>query len=169
MKNFYDLFNHELRDIHNAEEQLAQLLPELASAAHTPKLKELFEQEQAEAQDQVERLERIAKDLNIQLGGRECAAMRVFADEAKKTIAADYPEDVMDAALISSAQRIKHYEIALYGTLKAFARHLGLKDAERLLNLTSKEEGAIDKKLTEIAVGTVFSSGVNQKAIRKSA
>src|SRR5262245_26249394 len=127
MKNFYDLFNHELRDIHNAEEQLVKLLPEFAKAAHTPKLKEAFEQHYAETQEHVERLERIAKDLNIELRGRECTAMRMFADEAKKTMAADYPPDVMDAALISSAQRIEHYEIALYGTLKAFAKHLGLR------------------------------------------
>ncbi|MFI5334081.1 MAG: ferritin-like domain-containing protein [Chlamydiales bacterium] len=169
MKNFQNLFHHELRDMHSAEVQIVQLLPRLAQAADTQQLKDAFEKHYIETQQHVVRLEKIAKDLEIPLGGRECKVMQVIAEEAEKIITADYPPEVRDAALISCAQRMEHYEIAVYGTLKAFAKHLGLKDVEQLLNETSKEEGAADKKLTEIAVGTVFGTGVNQQAVRKTA
>ncbi len=169
MKDFYDLFTHELKDIYSAETQLERLLPEFARAATTPKLKEAFSYYHKEIPQQIARLEEIAQDLNIDLKGHTCEAMKVFLNEALKIMRTDYPAEVRDAALISSMQRIKHYEIALYGTLKAFARNLGFKDAERLLSLNSKEEGQADQKLTAIATGGTFTKGINVKAMRKSA
>jgi ferritin-like metal-binding protein YciE len=169
MKNFNNLFIHELDDTYSAETQMVDLLEKLAESASSPKLKEAFEKHRLETQQHATRLEKIAKAQNISLGTHTCRVLNVIAEEAEKTMSADYPPDVKDAALISCAQRMEHYEIALYGTLKAFAKHLGLKDAERQLNETSKEEGAFDKKLTEIALGTVFAAGVNVKAIRKTA
>lgn len=169
MKNFNNLFNHELDDVYSAEKQMTPLLTRLAQAASTPKLKEALEKHHLETQQHLRRLEKIASQLNIPLGKHECRVMNVIAEEAEKVINADYPPEVRDAAIISCAQRMEHYEITLYGTLKAFAKHLGLKEEENLLNETSREESAFDKKLTDIAVGTLFSSGINQKAIRKSA
>jgi ferritin-like metal-binding protein YciE len=169
MKDFYDLFTHELKDMYSAETQLERLLPEFARSASTPKLKEAFSYYHKEIGQQIARLEEVAQDLNIDLKGHTCEAMKVFLNEALKIMRADYPAEVRDAALISSMQRIKHYQIALYGTLKAFARNLGFNEAEQLLNMSSHEEGDADKKLTEIAMGGVFTKGINAKALRKSA
>jgi Uncharacterized protein conserved in bacteria len=169
VKNFHDLFRHELRDIYSAEIQIDKLLPEFAKAASSKELRAAFLKHHEETKEQIERLEEIAGELNVNLEGRECEAMKIFAREAQKVIQADYPHEVKDAALISCAQRIEHYEITLYGTLKAFAHHLGLRDIEKLLDMTSKEEGHADKKLTEIAIGSVFNKGINEKAMRKTA
>jgi ferritin-like metal-binding protein YciE len=169
MKNFKDLFIHELKDIYNAELQIVKILPDLANAAHSPPLKEAFLAHNQETQQQIQRLESIGKELGVELGGRKCEAMQTCVIEAQKVMAADYPDEVMDAALISCAQRIEHYEIALYGTLKAFANHLRLKEVEESLEESAKEEKHADKKLSEIATGTLFKKGINEKAVRKSA
>lgn len=169
MKNFKDLFVHELKDMYSAELQIVKMLPDFANAAHNKNLKEAFLTHHEETKEQIERLESIGKELGVELGGRDCEAMKTFLIEAQKVMAADYPEEVLDAALISCAQRIEHYEISLYGTLKAFAKHLGLKEIEKSLDESSTEEGHADKKLSEIAVGGLFKKGVNEQAIRKSA
>lgn len=169
MKNFNNLFVHELDDTYSAEKQMGELFQKLADSASAPKLKEAFEKHRLETLQHMRRLEKIAEEQNISLGTHTCRVLNIIAEEAEKIINADYPPEVKDAALISCVQRMEHYEIALYGTLKAFAKHLGLKDVERELNETSKEEGAFDKKLTEIATGSLFVSGINKKAIRKSA
>ncbi|MFI5333558.1 MAG: ferritin-like domain-containing protein [Chlamydiales bacterium] len=169
MKNFTDLFAHELRDIYSAEIQIEKLLPLLAKAAHLPKLKEVFQQHHKETKQHITRLETIANDLNINLEGRECEALEAVVREAKKIMKARYPHEVRDAALISCAQRVEHYEITVYGTLKGFAKYLDFDKAEELLNETLKEEQLADKKLTAIAAGSIFTKGINEQAARKSA
>lgn len=167
MKNFQDLFIHQLKDVYDAEVQMERLLPECAKKSHAEKLKEAFKHHLEETKGQIKRLRHIAEMLNISLEGGECAPIRVYADEAHEFMKAFYPSDVRDAALINAAQKIEHYEIAQYGTLKSFAKYLGYKDVEKLLEETSKEEGHADKKLTDIAAGTFFTTGVNELAASK--
>lgn len=165
MKNFRDLFIHELRDIYSAEVQMEGMFSEIIKGAHEDDLRELLCRHYEETKAQIERLQVIGEELGVHLTGRFCEVMRVFLLEARKIISSDYSTEVRDAALISCMQKIEHYEISAYGTLKSFARHLHMKSVEKLLHQTSKEEGRADKKLSDIAVGTLFSQGINEKAV----
>lgn len=167
MKDFHDLFVHELRDMYAAEVQIEKILPEMAKIAHLPKLKEAFRSHHEETRNHVRRLERIALQLGVSLKNCKCDAIEGILKEGKKLIKGNYPHEVRDAALIISAQRVEHYEMAVYGVLKAFAKHLKLDDIVKILDETSKEEGHADKKLTEIANGTFFTTGINEKAVRR--
>ncbi len=163
-KDFYALFIQELKDIYNAEKQNVKALPIMAAAAHAPELKEAFRAHWKETKEHVQRLKQIARILGEDLSGSECNAMRGILKEAHKSLGMNYASPVRDASLISEAQRVEHYEIATYGTLKTFAHHLNYPRVEELLNLTIKEEGNTDKKLTKIAEGTIFSKGINVRA-----
>jgi ferritin-like metal-binding protein YciE len=167
MKDFHDLFTHEIRDMYAAELQIEKILPVMVEKAHNPKLKEAFNTHHKETKDQIKRLEKISAQLNVNLNNCECDAISGILKEGKKLSSEHYPPEVLDAALIISAQRVEHYEMAVYGGLKAFAKHLKLDEVLKLLDESSKEEGHADKKLTEIAEGTPFSSGVNVKAIKQ--
>jgi ferritin-like metal-binding protein YciE len=169
MKNVHDLFRHELRAAYNAEIQMEKALPEFVKASHDKDLKEAFRHHHEETKHQIQRLEKIARDVELDLKGVESEPMKVLIREGEKMIKTNYPPEVKDAALISYAQRIEHYEIACYGTLKAFAHHLDFKEAEKLLNETLQEEEHADKKLNALALGGLFSAGINQKAIDKTA
>lgn len=166
MKDFFDLFTNQIRDMYAAEVLIEKALPKMAKRAHFKKLKEAFISHHKETRQQISRLERIAKQLDISLKNCECYAISGILKENEKLIRERYSPEVLDAALIISAQRVEHYEMAVYGVLKAFARHLKLDEIVDILNESSKEEGHADKKLTEIAMGTFFTSGVNEKAIR---
>jgi ferritin-like metal-binding protein YciE len=167
MKDFHDLFTHQLRDMYAAEIQIEKVLPEMARLAHLPKLKETFHTHHQETKKHIQRLEKIASELNIELKPCECVAIEGILKEGKNLVKEHFPNEVRDAALIVSAQRIEHYEIAVYGVLKAFAKHLHLDDVLKILNESSKEEGHANKKLTEIAEGTLFSVGINEQALRR--
>ncbi len=169
MKNFHELFIKELKDIYNAEQQIVKALPDFVHAAHSPKLKEAFRHHLEETHKHVERLETIAAELNLDLKGVECEAMTGLLKQAHKMAKANYASDVKDAALIGEAQRIEHYEIAVYGTLKTYAKILKLDHVEKLLKETLKEESHADTKLTGVAEGGLFSEGVNTKACKKCA
>lgn len=170
MKNFHDLFTHELRDMYAAEVQIEKVLPDMAKKAHNSKLKEAFTSHHQETKAQIKRLEKIAGQLNISLKNCECEAITGILKEGKKLDREHFAPEVLDAALIISAQRVEHYEIAVYGGLKAFAKHLKLDAIVQILDESSKEEGHANKTLNEIAMGTLFSSGVNEQAMkRKSA
>lgn len=169
MKNFQDLFIHELRDIYDAEVQIEKTLPELVKKAHSKELKEALHKHHLETKQQIRRLDKIAAELKIDLAGEECDAIKGILREGHKLLGKHYPPEVTDAAIIASAQRVEHYEMAVYGTLKAFAKHLELKNIEKLLDETSEEEGNADKTLTSIAMGTLFTTGINKEAARKTA
>lgn len=168
MKDIHDLFSRELKELYSVELQLVKALPELAKAAHHEPLKKAFTQHLEETKNQVKRLEEIGKELNIDIKGRECEVMKQLIKEGQEVIRADYNPEVKDAAIIHCAQKVEHFEIASYGTMKALANHLGLKSVEKLLHETSKEEGHADKLLSEIALGSFFKTGVNEKAVKKS-
>jgi ferritin-like metal-binding protein YciE len=154
----------ELEDLYNAEQQLVQGLPRMASAASHRDLKMAFEQHLTETKNQVARLERVFSLIGQQPQGETCEAMQGLITEAEEVISASGDKEVKDAVLIGAAQRVEHYEMAGYGTARAFAKQLGLDDIADLLEETLEEESAADKKLTTLAEGGIFSSGVNQRA-----
>ena len=159
---FEELAMHGLKDIYSAEHQIIAALPEMSKAATSPELKASFDLHLTQTKVQVERLEKIFKKMNEQPGGVTCLAAKGLIAEAKENIKEIEAGPLLDAALIGSAQRVEHYEIAAYGTARTFAQQLGDTEAVALLEETLKEEEATDKKLTQVAL-----SVVNPKAGQK--
>lgn len=150
-KTLSDLFEDTLRDIYYAERQILKALPKMAKAAGSPDLREGFEQHRAETETHVERLEAIFEQLGKRPRGKTCDAILGIIDEGKE-IMEDFKGSIaLDAGLVSAAQAVEHYEIARYGTLKAWAEQLGMRDAANLLEQTLSEEKATDEKLTALA------------------
>jgi ferritin-like metal-binding protein YciE len=144
----HELFLDQIRDLYSAEKQLTKALPEMAKAAHDPTLKKGFKTHLKETEGHVHRLEKIFKKLGEDAGGKTCKAMEGLIKEGKETINEDATPAVKDAALIAAAQRVEHYEMAGYGTVRTYASLMGHSDASKLLQATLNEEGATDKKLT---------------------
>jgi ferritin-like metal-binding protein YciE len=167
MRDFYQLFVDLLNDVYSAEKQLGAALPAIIRGAHDDALKGILQQHHAQIKIQVKRLENIADELHEKLGELECEGMKGLLHECKQVLHRNYAKDVHDAALITEIQKIKHYEISLYGALKAFAKQLQLKNVLELLKESSKEEGDADHELTKIADGTLFITGVNPKALKR--
>jgi ferritin-like metal-binding protein YciE len=151
LETLHDLFVHELRDLFDAENQLIKALPLLAKAARNEALRESFELHTRETKEQVRRLETLFQALGVSPEGRKCKAMKGLVAEAKECIQEDADPAVLDASLIVAAQKVEHYEIAGYGSVRTFARVLKYEDAVRVLTQTLEEESATDEKLTQIA------------------
>ena len=166
LQSLQDVLTHELQDLFDAEQQLLQALPQLAHAASNQELRSAFENHLGETQDHVQRLEEIFAQLGISGTGESCEAMRGLIKEGEKTIATQGDPTAKDAALISAAQRVEHYEIAGYGTARTLAAELDLRDAQDLLDQTLDEEANADKLLTKIATGGMLKSGINEQAAR---
>ena len=151
IKSLRDLLVDELRDLHNAENQLIKALPKMAKAANHEDLKEGFQEHLEQTRGHVDRLERCFKILGMKASGKTCHAMKGLVEEGKEAIEEDAPDSLKDAKLIGAAQRVEHYEIAAYGTARNFAQTLGETKIADLLQETLDEEGDTDKKLTELA------------------
>jgi ferritin-like metal-binding protein YciE len=160
LQDLQDLFVEELRDLYSAENQLVKALPKMAKAASEEKLKAAFEEHLEQTKGHVERLDTIFEELGEKPTGKKCKAMAGLVAEGKEMMDEDATPEVMDAGLIAAAQRVEHYEMAGYGTVRAYAKVLGNEQAARELQKTLDEEGAADKKLTKIA-----QSVVNVKAL----
>jgi ferritin-like metal-binding protein YciE len=158
MDSLPDLLEDELKDIYSAENQLVKALPKMAKKASSPTLKKAFTDHLKQTEGHVARLEKIGKTLAISLKGKTCAAMKGLVEEGKEVIDEDGEPSVIDAALIGAAQRVEHYEMAAYGTVRGLASALGHESVVKLLQQTLDEEGAADKKLTAIAEDEVLSS-----------
>jgi ferritin-like metal-binding protein YciE len=155
-----DLFTETLKDIYFAEKQILRALPKMAKEATSPELKEAFETHRDETENQVERLNQIFESMGRPARGKTCEAIIGIIDEAKEVMDEFKGEDALDAGLAASAQTVEHYEIARYGTLKTWARQLGMDDAAKLLDQTLQEEIKTDKLLTDLAMKTI-----NKKAV----
>ncbi len=160
-----DLYINQLRDLYSAETQLIDALPKMASAASTAGLKQAFQDHLQETRNQKQRLEQIFSAIGTSPQGETCKAMEGLIKEGEEAIQLHGDPIVRDAALIAAAQRVEHYEMAGYGTVRTFANELGYGDAKSLLQRTLDEEGDANKKLTSIAEGGLLSEGVNQKAM----
>ena len=155
VSTFEELALHGLKDIYSAEHQIIAALPEMSKAATSPELKAAFDLHLTQTKQQVKRLEAIFAQMNEQPDGVTCLAAKGLIAEAKENIKEIEAGPLLDAALIGSAQRVEHYEIAAYGTARTFAQQLGDKKAAALLEETLLEEEATDKKLTEVALQVV--------------
>ena len=146
-----ELYIDELKDIYSAETQLVKALPKLAKAASNEELKAGFEEHLEQTKGHVERLDEIFQQLGESPRGKKCVGMEGLVKEGAEVIDEDYDDEVMDAALIGAAQRVEHYEIAAYGTVRTMAELLGESEHVSLLEETLEEEKETDEKLTEIA------------------
>lgn len=163
--NIYQLFINELQDMHSAECLIIGALPRLIKSASHSDLKEALTHHLKETKHQVERLKKVFSLLNIPPGSKLCKGMEGILQEGEELIYDKTPSTVLDAVIIGAAKKVEHYEIASYGTLCSFAKHLDLKrEIEDLLKDNLNEEIAADKKLTKIAEGSFFSTGINQEA-----
>jgi ferritin-like metal-binding protein YciE len=155
------LFIEEVKDIYNGEKQLLVALPRMAKAAESSELQQAFTKHLKETEGHVQRLERILKELGEAVRGKQCKGMEGIIEEGKEKLEkkGEADESVLDAALIASAQKVEHYEIATYGCLRTYAQLLGHSEAAKLLEQTLSEEEAADKKLTQLAEG-----GINEAA-----
>ena len=151
LDSLHGLYVDELKDLYSAENQLLKALPRMAKAATAPQLKAAFLEHLEVTKDQVARLEKIFDGLAASPKGKKCKAMEGLVEEGKEIIGEDGEPSVIDAALIGAAQRVEHYEMAGYGTVKTFAKLLGYTQAVALLQATLDEEGEADKTLTQLA------------------
>ncbi|MFO0832311.1 MAG: ferritin-like domain-containing protein [Phycisphaerales bacterium] len=154
------LLAEQVKDLYNAEHQLIKALPKLAKAATEPGLKQAFLSHLEETRTHVDRLEKIAEKLGIKPTGKTCKAMQGLIAEGSEVLDEKGEEPVVDAALIAAAQRVEHYEISAYGTVRAIAEKLGKHDIAKLLQATLDEERAADEKLTDISEGGVLEAAM---------
>ena len=159
METLKEMFKETLKDVYFAENAIIKALPKMAKAASSEDLKEAFEEHLKETKGQVDRLDKIFKILGSKAEGKECPALKGLVQETEEFLSEAKSPEVIDAGLIGCAQAVEHYEIARYGTLKAWAEQLELDDAVELLEETLDEEKAADEKLTELAM-----SGLNEEA-----
>ena len=159
-----NLFLEELKDIYHAEKQLTRALPRMAKAAESPDLQQAFTTHLKETEGQIQRLEKIFKALGQPARGKRCKGMEGLVEEGKEKMEEDGEPPVLDAALIASAQKIEHYEIAAYGCLRTYSELLGMDEVGQLLQQTLEEEEATDKKLTQLG-----ESGINEAAVAAGA
>jgi len=155
LDSLQSLFLEELKDIYHAEKQLVQALPRIAKAANSPELRDAFASHLKETEGHVERLQQIFQELGHAARGKRCKGMEGLLEEGKEIMEEEGEEPVIDAALISAAQRVEHYEIAAYGCLRTYAGLLGYDNAVKLLSETLSEEEAADEKLNSIAESKV--------------
>lgn len=159
-KDLNDLFLDTLKDIYFAEKHILKALPKMAKAAHSNELRAAFEKHEMQTEGQVERLEKIFDLIDKPARGKTCDAILGILDEGKEIMTEYKGTEALDAGLLAAAQAVEHYEIARYGTLKAWATRLGMKDAVKLLDETLQEEHKTDENLTKLALG-----GVNEEAM----
>jgi ferritin-like metal-binding protein YciE len=151
LNSLHDLYLNELKDLYNAEDRIIKALPKMTEAASSPELRQAFENHLQQTRVQAQRLEQIFERLGEPAKGQKCKGMEGILEEGEDLMDQDAPPAVADAALISSAQRVEHYEIAGYGTACNFARRLGFEDHAQLLRQTLEEERETDRKLTSLA------------------
>ena len=151
MSTLRETFLDELADIYDAEKQLVKALPKMAKAAENQQLKEGIEEHLEETEEHVSRLEQVFEHLGQKAKAKKCRAMAGLLEEGQELI----KEKAGDAALIAAAQKVEHYEIATYGSLKSWAEFMEENDVVDLLEETLEEEKSADEKLTEIAESVV--------------
>jgi ferritin-like metal-binding protein YciE len=151
MENLQELFLEQLKDVYDAEQRITKALPKMAREATSEELSTAFEEHLEQTQEHVKRLERVFEIIGESPGKKTCKAMVGLLEEGEEIMKEDAPESVLDAGIISAAQKVEHYEMATYGCLRDWAQLLGLSEAVDVLQETLDEEGETDKRLTEIA------------------
>jgi ferritin-like metal-binding protein YciE len=161
-----EALHSELADLYDAEQQLVSRLPQVAQAVQSSTLRKAVEEHLQETREQVVRLEKVFEMVGRRPERDECQAMQGLLEEVEEVIAASGDRQVKDAVLIGALQRVEHYEMAGYGTARAFAKQLDMDEVVDLLQESLDEESSADSKLTTLAEGGLFSTGVNTQAGR---
>lgn len=166
MKNsqLMKLFEDELKDIYWAEKALTKAIPKMIKNASSKKLVKALENHLDETENQVKRLEQVFEFIDKKATAKKCEAMAGLVKEAEEIMESCEEGAMRDAGIISAGQKVEHYEIASYGTLRQFADTLGLKDVVKLLKATLEEEKAADEKLTEVAEADINVEASEDKA-----
>jgi ferritin-like metal-binding protein YciE len=146
-----ELYVNELRDLYNAEGQLVKALPKMAKAASSDELKEAFEKHLEQTKGHIERLEEVFEEIGEKTKGKTCQAMKGLIEEGSEVLKADGENSVLDAAIIVAAQKVEHYEIAGYGSVRTFAQLLGQDKSAELLQQTLDEESETNELLNKLA------------------
>jgi ferritin-like metal-binding protein YciE len=155
IESLHALLLHELADLYDAEHQILDALKKMAEAATSPELKAAFEEHRGQTEGQVTRLEEAFGLLDEKAKRQHCPGMKGLLEEGEEMIKAEMPDVVRDCALIGSAQRVEHYEMAAYGTARALAEEMGHDEVAELLQATLDEEGETDQLLSELAESTI--------------
>jgi ferritin-like metal-binding protein YciE len=161
--NLKSLYVDELRDLYSSEQQLIKAIPKMAKAANSDTLRKGFEEHLEQTRGHATRLEQILRGLGEPVKGKKCKGMAGIVAEGGEMMSEDFQGALLDAALISAAQRVEHYEIAAYGAVHAYATLMGETEAAALLQQTLDEEKETDQKLTEL------SEEINSEAFSRGA
>ena len=151
LETLKELYVEELRDLYNAENQLIKALPKMAKGASSNELKEAFEKHLEQTKGHVQRLEQVFEELGEKTKGKTCQAMKGLIEEGSEVLKADGEDSVLDAAIIVAAQKVEHYEIASYGSVRTFAQLLGQDKSAELLQQTLDEESEANELLNKLA------------------
>jgi ferritin-like metal-binding protein YciE len=151
LENLQQLFVKELRDLYDAENQITDALPKLIEAAHNSELKSALQEHLQVTEQQISRLDQIFQKLNQKATGETCKGMKGVIKEGDEIVSAGGDPSTVDAGIISAAQRVEHYEMAGYGTVRTYAELLGQTEMAELLQQTLDEEEEADQKLSQIA------------------
>lgn len=159
-----DVYVGQLKDVYSAEKQLTEALPQMAQAAANQKLRQAFKNHLTETENHMQAVRTILDDLNENPTSTKCKAMEGLIAEGREIVQNGGDADARDAALIVAAQKVEHYEIATYGSLRTFANSLGYDDAARVLQSILNQEYAADQTLDDLAMGTYGKTGLNTAA-----
>ena len=159
-----DVLQEQLEDLHSAETQLVEALPKMAQHAHHEDLRNAIEHHLEETRGHVTRIEEALGELGVTTPTEVCKGMQGLIAEGEELLGKEGEPTAQDAALIGAAQRVEHYEIAAYGTARQLADDCGLDGIRDLLDQTLDEESEADQKLTKIATGGMFRTGINEEA-----
>ena len=151
LENLEQLFLQELRDLYDAEDQITEALPKMIEAAHHAELKSALQQHLDVTRQQIQRLDQVFNILGEDASGQTCKGMKGVIKEGDEIVSQGGDDATVDAGIISAAQRVEHYEMAGYGTVRTYAELLGQQQIARLLQQTLDEEKEADEKLTQIA------------------
>jgi ferritin-like metal-binding protein YciE len=157
------LFKEELKDVYDAEKQLTKTLPKMAKKASSEELKEAIEEHLQQTEEQVQRLERVFDELDLPARAKRCKGLRGIIEEGDEMVGEADNEQTRDASIIAAAQKVEHYEIATYGSLRTWASILGYDSVASILEETLNEEKEADQRLTEIAESFVNETAAGEE------
>jgi len=160
IESMNDLYVSELRDLYSAENQITKALPKMAKLASSQELRDAFREHLEQTRVHAERLEQILTKMGAKTRGKKCKGMEGLLTEGEELAGEGEEGPVLDAGLISAAQKVEHYEIASYGCVRTYAQMLGDEEAANLLQQTLDEEAETDKKLTALAEKVINAEAV---------
>jgi ferritin-like metal-binding protein YciE len=155
LESLKDLYVEQLRDLYSAETQILEALPKMEKAATNQELQKAFKEHRKATETHLERLEKIFKELDKKSSGHHCKGMEGLLKEGNEMVKEKGDDSTRDAGLIASAQRVEHYEIAGYGTVRSYAEQMGFAEQEKLLKQTLDEESQTDERLTKLAESVI--------------